>query len=103
MWSTLLNCYLIDSVTLRYLTSMDEWNTPTYTDIAAKARVEWSNKLIRNVKGEQVVAAALVYLAGDIATITNADRITIEGIEHAIMRVDKKTAFSTSHFEVWIQ
>jgi hypothetical protein len=65
--------------------------------------VEYQNKLIRNAQGEQVVSAALVYLAGDITPPTNADRIVIEGIEHAIMRVDKRTDFSTSHFEIWIQ
>lgn len=99
----MISAYLIDEVTIRYLATADQWNTATYTDVAAKARVVWSNKLIRNAQGEQVVAAALVYLAGDITAPTNADRITIGGVEHAIVRVDKKAAFSTSHYEVWIQ
>ena len=99
----MITAYLVDDVVIRYLDTLDPFNTATYTDVAVKARVEWSNKLIRNTQGEQVVAAALVYLAGDVTAPTNADRITIDGVEHAIMRVDKKTAFSTSHFEVWIQ
>jgi hypothetical protein len=65
--------------------------------------VEWQNKLIRNAQGEQVVSAALVYLGGDIVEPTNAERIIIDGVEHAIMRVDKKTDFSVSHWEVYIQ
>lgn len=99
----MISAYLVDDVVIRYLTALDQWNTATYTDVSVKARVAWSNKLIRNSQGEQVVAAALVYLAGDITAPTNADRITIDGVEHAIMRVDKKAAFSTSHYECWIQ
>ena len=99
----MITAYLVDDVVIRYLATLDPFNTATYTDVAVKARVEWSNKLIRNSQGEQVVAAALVYLSGDITAPTNADRITIDGVEHAIMRVDKKTDFSTSHYEVWIQ
>ena len=105
----MINAYLIDDVTIKYLTTIDQWQTPTWTTIAVKGRVEWNDKLIRNAQGEQVVSAALVYLAGDITPPTNADRIIlgliisgIESIEHAIMRVDKKTDFSTSHFEIFI-
>jgi hypothetical protein len=99
----MIGAYLTESITIRYLTALDEWNTATYTDVAAKARVEWRDKLIRNAKGEQIISAALVYLAGEITPITNADRIVIAGIEHAILRVDKIADFSVSHFEIWIQ
>jgi hypothetical protein len=98
----MISAYLTDSIVVRY-TVLDQWNTATYTDVVVKARVEWSNKIIRNAQGEQVVSAALVYLAGDITEPTNTDRITIGGVEHAIMRVDKKAAFSVSHYEIWIQ
>jgi hypothetical protein len=98
----MISAYLIDPITVRYLSTLDQWNTATYSDVATMARIEWSDKLIRNAKGEQVVSAALVYLGGDIVAPTNADRIVIEGIEHAIMRVDKKTDFSISHYEIWI-
>jgi hypothetical protein len=99
----MIQAYLVDDIVIRYLATLDPWNTATYTDVAVKARVVWSNKLIRNTQGEQVISAALVYLDGDITALTNADRITIGGLEHAIMRVDKKTDFSTSHYEIWIQ
>ena len=99
----MIGAYLIDDIAIKYLTALDQWNTPTYTTVAVKARVEWQDKLIRNGQGEQVVSAALVYLAGDIVAPTNADLIVIDGKDHSIMRVDKKTDFSTSHFEAWIQ
>jgi len=99
----MISAYLVDSISVKYLSSLDQWNTPTWSTVAVKARVEWQNKLIRNAAGEQVVAAALVYLASDITAPTNADRIVIAGVEHVIMRVDKKTTFSTSHYEIYIQ
>jgi hypothetical protein len=99
----MIGAYLVDSISIKYLAALDQWNTPTYTTVAVMARVEWSNKLIRNAQGEQVVSAALVYLAGDITAPTTADRIVIDGVEHVIMRVDKKAAFSMSHYEVYIQ
>ena len=99
----MIKAYLIDSIQIKYLSALDQWQEPTWNTVAVKARVEYQNKLIRNAQGEQVVSAALVYLSGNIIVPTNADRVIIEGIEHAIMRVDKKTDFSTSHYEVFIQ
>ncbi len=99
----MIKAYLVDSISIKYLSALDQWQEPTWSTVAVKARVEWQNKLIRNGQGEQVISAALVYLAGDITPPTNADRVVIEGVEHVIMRVDKKTDFSTSHFEVYIQ
>lgn len=99
----MIQAYLIDSISIKYLAALDQWQEPTYSTVAVKARIEWAFKLIRNAQGEEDVSAALVYLAGDITAPTNADKIIIDGVEHVIMRVDKKTDFSTSHFEVWIQ
>jgi len=99
----MISAYLIDDISIKYLVSLNQWQEPTWSTVAVKARVEWQDKLIRNGQGEQVVSAALVYLAGDVAAPTNADRIIIAGVEHVIMRVDKKTDFSVSHFEVFIQ
>lgn len=99
----MIRSYLIDDLRIKYLTALDQWQEPTWNSISVKGRIEWSDRLIRNAQGEQVVSAALVYLAPDITPPTNADRIVIESIEHAIIRIDKKTDFSTSHFEIWIQ
>jgi len=98
----MLRSYLIDDISIKYLTALDQWNVPTYMTVAVKARIEWQDRLIRNAQGEQVVSAALVYLVGDIMAPTNADLIVIDGKDHPIMRADRKTDFSTSHFEVWI-
>ena len=99
----MLNAYLIDPISIKYLTALDQWNVPTFSTVAVMARVEFQNQLIRNAQGEQVVAVGPVILPPDIVAPTNADRIIIDGVEHAIMRVDKKAAFSISHYEVYIQ
>ena len=98
----MISAYMIDVLTIRYLATLDQWNSASYLDVSVIGRIEWSDRLIRNSRGEQVVSAALVYLDGSVTAPTNADRIFIDGKEHAIMRVDKKTDFSTSHFEIWI-
>ena len=98
----MIKAYLIDSIQIKYLTTLDQWQEPTWNNVAVNARIEWRDKLIRNMQGEQVVSAALVYLAGDVTPPTNADRIIIDSIEHAIIRVDKKTDFNVSHYEIFI-
>ena len=99
----MIGAYLIDDVIIKNLVSLDQWQEPTWSTVAVKCRIEWASKLIRNAQGEQVVSAALVYFDSDVVGLTIDDRIIIDGVEHAIMRVDKRTDFSISHYEVWIQ
>ena len=99
----MISAYLIDELTVRYLIGRDQWNTSAYEDVEVKGRIGSSNRLIRNATGEQVAAAGPVFLSGDIKAPTTADKIVIAGVEHAIIRVDKKADFSMSHFEAWIQ
>jgi len=99
----MLNAYLIDPITLRHMASRDEWQTPTWTDLALMGRVEWSNKLVRNSRGEEVVSAARVYLPGSVSAVTNDDRIIIDGVEHAIISVQKRVFVAMiSHWEIYI-
>lgn len=99
----MIGAYLTDSISIKYASTLDQYNRPTYTTVAVMARVEWSNRLIRNAQGEQVVSAARVYLDGDIDEPTTADLVVLGGKDHVIMRVDKQTDFSMSHYEIWIQ
>ena len=99
----MIEAYLIDPVSLKHLVSRDQWQTPTWSTLALMGKVDWGYKLVRNAKGEQVVAAARVYLPGTVAAITNDDRIIIDSVEHSIITVNKMTDFSMSHWEVWIQ
>lgn len=97
-----MNAYLIDPVTLRRFVSRDDWNKPTYTNVALMGRVEWQTKLVRDFKGEEVISAALVYLDNTVSSVTNMDRIILDGVDHAILRIDKRTDFSISHWEIWV-
>ncbi len=99
----MIGAYLVDAVTLKHLTGRDQWQEPTWTTLALMGRVDWSNNLVRNAQGEQVVSAALVYLPGTVAAVTNDDRIIIDGVEHAIIKIEKKVDFSKSHWEIYIR
>jgi hypothetical protein len=97
----MIGAYLNEAITLRRVTSRDEWGKATTFDQAVMARVEWGSKLIVNRTGEQVAAAALVYLKSAAAP-THEDSLVIGGIEYAILKIERKGAFSVSHYEVYI-
>lgn len=98
----MINAYLIDTVTIKYLAALDKWQTPTWTEATARARIEQKDRLIYNGKGEQVTSSAVVYLPGDITEPTNEDRIVIGAVEYPILRIDKKSDFSACHYEVYL-
>lgn len=99
----MITAYCSDPITLRTVTSRDQWNNRTTADAAIMGKVIWKTCLVRNIKGEQVVAAATVLIPGSIAIITHEDQIIIDGVEHGILSIAKKAAFSFSHWEVAIQ
>ena len=98
----MITAYLIDPVSLKHLLSRDARQNPTWETLALMGRVVWGSKLVRNAQGEQVVSAAKVYLPASVAIVTTNDRMIIDGAEHAIIRVEKKTDFSTSHWEIYL-
>jgi hypothetical protein len=99
----MIRAYMTDPVTLRILSGRDAWQEPAWNSLPVMAKVEWGSRLVRNAKGEQVTAAAVVYLPPSVSQITHEDRVMIDGIEHAIIRIERKEDFSFSHVEVFIQ
>jgi len=100
----MIGAYLIHPLTLRRLVSLDQWNTPTYTNIMFMGRMDRGSKLVRNIKGEQVVSAAIVLIPASVGSVTLADRIIDGGgVEHAIIALDPISDFSFSHWEAAIQ
>jgi hypothetical protein len=97
----MIGAYLTDPVGIKTITRDPVYHEPTYTTVAVMARVEWKTKFVRNIKGEEVVASALVYLPKSI-TPTHEMLIAIEGKDHSIISIEKKASFSKSHWEVWI-
>ena len=98
----MIGAYLVNPVTLKSLASRDQWNEPTWTSTELMGKVDWGSRLVRNFKGEEVVSSALVYLANTVPAVTHEDRLVIAGVEHQILRIEKKEDFSFSHWEVWI-
>ena len=99
----MIGAYMVNPITLKLLYSRDEWQEPTWMSVPVMAKVDWGSRLVRNAKGEQVTASALIYLPANVIAITHDDRIIIDSTEHAIIRIEKKEDFSFSHFEVYVQ
>lgn len=98
---SMTDVYCIHSLTLKRLVSLDKWNTATWTDVPFKGRWDRGTKLVRNMKGEQVVAAAMVMIPKSVGTVTHADRIIdADGVEHSIISLALISDFMFSHWEV---
>ena len=54
----MLDDYLNQSLEWKHVTSINEYNEPTYTTATIKGRKETGHKLIRNVQGQEVVSSA---------------------------------------------
>ena len=98
----MIGAYLTETVTIKYLASMDKWQTATWTTAIVRARIEKKDRLIYNGKGEQTASSAVVYLPGDITEPTTEDRIVIGTAEYPILRIDKISDFSACHYEVYL-
>lgn len=98
----MIGAYLTDAIVLRDVTSRDQWNEPTTADTACMGRVEWTSKLVRDAKGEEVVATGKVYLPLSV-TPTHETRIVIDGVEYQVLTITKIGSFSPSHWEVYFR
>jgi hypothetical protein len=98
----MIDIYMTNPVTLKRLASRDQWNEPTYTTTALMAKVDSKTRLVRDLKGEQVVSSALVYLPGSVAAVSHEDRVIIDGVEHVIIAIQKMADFEFSHWELYI-
>lgn len=98
----MIDIYMTDPVTLKRLASRDEWNEPTYALVPLMGRVDWKARLVRNLQGEQVVSMGLVTLPRSLAAVTHEDRIIVDGVEHAIVAIQKIADFEFSHWEIYL-
>lgn len=88
----MFKAYYTDCVTVVEPTGASSWGEKTEKETTVRARVEYKNVMVRNFKGEMVVSAALVYMQD--RTLTPAARIKIDGVEHPILNILKRRAFS---------
>ena len=110
----MIGAYLIDTVTLRMNKGMDTWQEPnTPTDVTVAAFVDYKERRIQNEAGEVVVSLAKVYMRPRTIitsgyatratnTISSKDRVIVDGIEHAIVRIGKARDFTVRALEAYI-
>jgi len=97
----MLGVYLVDDITVIQHQKEDQWGEPLPdVKIAVKGKIEYKTRLVRDLRGEEVVSSAMVMLAN--RDLTHADRLKFDGIEHSILRIDKPKAFSDPHLEVYV-
>jgi hypothetical protein len=93
----MINAYMNDDITLK-VASLDTWGRATYTEVAIKGRFEYRTKMIRNIKGQQVVSMAKVYLAS--RALDHADKIVYGGKEYSILNIEQVKDFSNKFIKV---
>ena len=106
----MINAYLTDSITIVRNNGYDSWNKSLgTTDIAVKGRIEYRTRLVKDVKGEEVVSMATVLLHESInisvgRSLTHEDWLTFGSIRHAVINVGqpKSLGFSGLFYEVYV-
>ena len=96
----LLDVYKTESITWLVAGTPDQWGTyPAPAETAIAARVTWKTRWVRNLAGEQVVSSCSVLMT---QMPSHEDRISISGVEHAIVAIHEVKDFSISHYEVFL-
>lgn len=108
----MINSYAHDEISILAWNGSDSWGEPlSGTIVTIKGYVEWADKLIRDIKGEEVYCSVKVYIPMKVEraaylgrALRHDDRIWIEGESHerTIIRIDKPKAFNLPHYEVYL-
>ncbi len=99
----MIGAYLKDILTIVRHGTRDQYGTEgATTSEAAKGFIQWKSKLVLSIKGEQVLSSASILMRYD-STLTHEDKITIDGVEHLIIAIEKVRDFSTRGMRVYIQ
>ena len=101
---------MVDEITILKWNGNDENNEPLSGDIiTVKGYVEWKTRLVRDIKGEQVVSRVTVLLPKKIdgplgRQLLHEDRLIIESgfYDRSIINISQPKAFSMPHYEVYL-
>lgn len=104
--------YDTDEIIIIQKGGFDSWNEPIAApDIKVKGKIEYKTKLVRDLKGEEVISSAQIYLPEsiDIALqrdLTHTDKLKFDGVKHSIINMSKPKAFSNYFvfkYEVYVK
>lgn len=109
----MLNALMVDTITQRQLSVVDQWGETTYVEVSRKAYVEWKTRTVMGKDGSYVVSMATVRMAPldvvttstgrGVNTIHAEDVIVVDGVSHRIVKLGKVKVLNQQYFtEVWI-
>jgi len=107
----MIRAYMVDDFIIHRWNGYDKWGEPkSPTLVDAKGYIKYKMRLVRNIKGEEVVSIAMIYFSKTdmdallSRTLLHMDRIqtSIESYSHAIIQIDTPKAFSDPHYKVYI-
>ena len=108
----MINAYMVVPLTIIMWNGNDDWGEPlSGTMVEVKGYIEWKTRLVRNVRGEEVVSNVTVMLPKKIDRVAylgralcHEDRIQIdsESFNRAIIAIHTPKAFSGPHYEIYL-
>jgi len=114
----MINAYMVDPITIIKAGGAPTWGEPAgTTEVKVMGKIEYKTKLLSDLTGEQVVAgtrgaamaSAMVLLPESIENesclnraLSHEDKLKFNGIEHAILKIEKPKAFSNPQYEIYI-
>jgi len=93
--------YMVDDISIIRYGGYDSWNQPLATaTVPVKGKIEYKTRLVRDLKGEEVVSSASVLLPEGVdgvlyRDLIHEDVLKFDGVEHAIIRINTPKAFSS--------
>lgn len=97
----MIDAYLTDTVTIVRVT-LDGFNHGARATVATpKAFIQNVRRVVRVPAGQDVLSSANVFVKANV-DVRPTDLIQIDGIDHAILRIDKARDFAIDHLEIVI-
>jgi hypothetical protein len=98
---SMISSYFVDTVQLTILTK-DKWGEdPTPATVNIPCYLKWKPKTVKDISGNDVVAAGIVYIEDRSLTFDN--RIKVNGKDYMILQINHAMAFNLQHLELVIQ
>jgi hypothetical protein len=82
----------------------DKWGNVISTAISApqKCRIEYSNRIVRDFKGQEVLSTATIFFRASIVVV-EGQRLFFDGRWHGIQKISRpQNSTVLHHREVWV-